>query len=163
MEYWIFLVPYILAQFCWYLYSNMGFPCRSAGKYSTFNAGDLGSITGLGRSPGEGKGYPLQYFGLENSMDCTVHKVAKSWTWLSDFHFTYSNMQAPLYSSWLLHCPLTSQVHPCLSASLMVFFSPHLKCLSFFSPSIWIPHIHKSLNKSHLVNKFSLAMWSLSL
>ena len=47
----------------------------------------LGSIPGLGRSPGEGKGYLLQYSDLENSMDCTVHGVAKSWTRLSDFHF----------------------------------------------------------------------------
>ena len=51
--------------------------------------GDLGWILGLGRSPGEGKGYPLQYSGLENSMDCIVHGVAKSWTRLSDFHFDY--------------------------------------------------------------------------
>ena len=43
-------------------------------------------IPGLGRSPGEGKGYPLQYSGLENSMDCIVHGVTKSWTRLSDFH-----------------------------------------------------------------------------
>jgi len=49
--------------------------------------GDLGSISGLGRSPGEGKGYPLQYSDLENSMDCIVHGVAKSWTGLSYFHF----------------------------------------------------------------------------
>ena len=48
--------------------------------------GDLGSIPGLGRSPGEGKGYPLQYAGLENSMDCVVHGVAKSWTRMKDFH-----------------------------------------------------------------------------
>ena len=40
-----------------------------------------------GRSPGEGKGYPLQYSGLENAMDCIVHGVSKSWTQLSDFHF----------------------------------------------------------------------------
>ena len=46
---------------------KMGFPCGSAGKESACNAGDLGSIPGLGRSPGEGKGYPLQYSGLENS------------------------------------------------------------------------------------------------
>ena len=49
--------------------------------------GDLGSIPGLGKSPGKGKGYPLQYSGLENSMDCIVHGFAKSWTRLSDFHF----------------------------------------------------------------------------
>ena len=59
-----------------------------AGKESAYNAGDLGLIPGLGRSPGEGKGYPLQYSGLENSMDCIVHGVAKSQTRLSDFHFT---------------------------------------------------------------------------
>ena len=65
-----------------------GFPCGSAGKESARNVGDLGSILGLGRSPGEGKGYPLQYSGLEISTDCTVHGVTKSWTWLSDFQFT---------------------------------------------------------------------------
>ena len=58
----------------------LGFPCGSAGKESTSNARDLGSIPGLGRSAREGKGYPLQYSGLENSMDCIVHGVAKSWT-----------------------------------------------------------------------------------
>ena len=48
-------------------------PCGSAGKESASNMGDLGLISRLGRSPGEGKGYPLQYSGLENSMDCIVH------------------------------------------------------------------------------------------
>ena len=48
----------------------MGFPCGSAGQESACNAEDLGSIPGLERSPGEGKGYPLQYHGLEKSMDC---------------------------------------------------------------------------------------------
>ena len=62
-----------------------GFPGGSAGKESACNAGDLRSIPGLGRSPGEGKGYPLQ-FGLQNSMDCIVHGVAKSQTGLSDSH-----------------------------------------------------------------------------
>ena len=104
----------------------MGFPDSSVGKESACNAGDPGSIPGLGRSPeegigyplqcfgaflvaklvknlpamqetpirslgwedpsGEGKGYPLQYSGLENSMDCIVHGVAKSQTRLSDLH-----------------------------------------------------------------------------
>ena len=59
----------------------------SVGKESACNAGDLGSIPELGRSHGEGKHYPLQYSGLENSMDCTVHRVTKGWTWLNDFHF----------------------------------------------------------------------------
>ena len=65
----------------------LGFPCGSAGKESAFNEGDLGLIAGLGRSPEEGKGYPLQYSGLENSMDCIVHGVTKSRSQLSDFHF----------------------------------------------------------------------------
>ena len=58
----------------------------SVDKEPTCTAGGLpGSITGLGRSAGEGTGYPLQYFGLENSIDCIVHGVAKSQTPLSDF------------------------------------------------------------------------------
>ena len=65
----------------------LGFPFGSAGKESTCNAGDLGLIPGLGRSPGEGKGYPFQYSGPENSMDAIVHGVVKSQTQLSNFHF----------------------------------------------------------------------------
>ena len=65
----------------------LGFLCGSAGKESACSVGDLDLILGLGRSPGEGNGYPLQYSGLENSMDCIVHGVAKSRTRLSDFHF----------------------------------------------------------------------------
>ena len=68
-------------------FRKVRFPCGSAGKESTCNAGDLGSTPGLGRSPGEGKGYPLQYSSLQNSIDCIVHGVAKSWTRLNDFHF----------------------------------------------------------------------------
>ena len=58
----------------------MGFPCVSDGKESACNVRDLGLIPGLGRSPGEGKGYPLQYSGLENSMVCIVHGVTNSQT-----------------------------------------------------------------------------------
>ena len=65
-------------------------PCGSAGKESACNAGDLGLIPGLGRSPGEGKAYPLQYSGLEDSMDYTVHGVTKSRTRLSrHFHLLF--------------------------------------------------------------------------
>ena len=63
-----------------------GFPGGSADKESTCNAGDLGLIPELGRSPGERKGYPLQYSGLENSMNCIG--ITKSQTQLSNFHFT---------------------------------------------------------------------------
>ena len=57
----------------------LGSPCGSAGKESICSAGDLGSIPGLGRSPGDRKDYPLQYSGLENSMDCIAQGVKKSW------------------------------------------------------------------------------------
>ena len=56
----------------------LGVPGGSAGKESACNVGDLGLVPGLGRSPGEGNGYPLQYSGQENSMDCTVHGVTES-------------------------------------------------------------------------------------
>ena len=56
----------------------LDFPCGSAGKESICNTGDLGSILGFGRSPGEGNGYPLHYSGLENSMDPTVHGLKES-------------------------------------------------------------------------------------
>ena len=72
----------------------MGFPGGSAGKEPACNAGDLDSTPGLGRCPGEGKGYPLQYSGLENSMDCIVHGVKKSQTQLSDFHITSHRIKA---------------------------------------------------------------------
>ena len=75
------------------LITDWGFPGSSAGKESTSNAGDLGSISGLGRSAGEGNGYPLQYAGLENSMDYIVHGVPKSWIRLSDFNFHFEPTQ----------------------------------------------------------------------
>ena len=77
----------------WRYYSSLwhflGFPSGSAGKESACNVGHLDSIPGLGRSLGERKGYPLQYSGLENSMDCIVHGGAKSRTQLSNSQFTH--------------------------------------------------------------------------
>ena len=70
----------------WFL-CHWGFLHSSVGKNSTCSAGDPSLIPGSGRSPGEGKGYPLQYSGLENSMDCIVHGVSKSWTQMSTFPF----------------------------------------------------------------------------
>ena len=78
---------------CMYYMFKMGFPGGSAGKESTCSVGDWGSIPGLGRSPGEGNSYPLQYSGLENSMDCMVHGLAESDTTdrlslhFTSFHF----------------------------------------------------------------------------
>ena len=76
----------------------------SAGKESACNMGDLGLNPGVGRSPGGGKGYPLQYSGLENSMDreawwATIHGIAKSWAWLSDFHFHHRRRHDEYLSS----------------------------------------------------------------
>ena len=65
---------------------DTGFPGILAGKESACNEGDLGLTPGFARSPGEKKGYPLQYSGRENSTDCTDHGIAKSWTRLSDIH-----------------------------------------------------------------------------
>ena len=64
-----------------------GFPGSSAGTESSCSAGDPALMPGSGRSPGEGKGYPLQYSGLENSIGCIVHGVTKSRTGLRDFRF----------------------------------------------------------------------------
>ena len=76
---------------------HLGFPDSSVGKEFTCNAGDLGLIPGLGRSPGEGKGYALQYSGLENFMDCIVHGIAKSWTQLIFLYIcTTSSLSIPL-------------------------------------------------------------------
>ena len=86
-------------------YIHQGFPGDSDGKESACKVGNLGSIPGLGRYPGEENGYPLYYCGLENSMDrgawqATVHGIAKSRTRLSDFHFTidgyYINLNTAL-------------------------------------------------------------------
>ena len=66
------------------------------------NAGDLASIPGLGRSPGEGKGYPLQYSGLENSMECIVHGVTKGRTWLGDLHFHFQILPIPSTSGYTM-------------------------------------------------------------
>ena len=75
----------------------LGFPCGSAGKDSTCNTGDLGSIPGLGRSPAEGKSYPLQYSGLENSMDCLVLGVYKVSDMTERFSLSPAWVQIPKY------------------------------------------------------------------
>ena len=93
---------------CWYRK-----PGGSAGKESACNAGDLGSKPGLGRSPGEGNSYPLQYSDLENSMDCIVHGVAKSWTQLRDFHF---HRNSPL-RRWLLF----TRMSQCMARGLNLY------------------------------------------
>ena len=80
----------------------LGFPCGSAGKESAHNVRDPSSIPGLGRSPGEGKGYSLKYSGLENSMDYLVHGVTKSWILLREFHFQFpmATPSLPGHAHW---------------------------------------------------------------
>ena len=81
--------------------------CSPAGKESTCNVGDLGLIPGLGRSPGEGKGYPLQYSNLENPMDYIIHGITKSRTRPSDFHLSLSPMYVfPVEGIFLHHSRL---------------------------------------------------------
>ena len=84
---------------------NLGFPCGSAGKEFAHNSGDLGLIPGLGRSPGEGQGYPLQYSGLENSVDCIVHGVKESDTTERLFLYERSLKLYTCYGkvSWMMY------------------------------------------------------------
>ena len=77
---------------------NYMFPDSSVGKESASNAGDLGSTLGLGRSLGEGKGYPLQYSGLENSMDYIAHGVTKSRTQLATSTFPKLQSSRQMFS-----------------------------------------------------------------
>ena len=120
---------------------SWGFPCGSAGRESACNAGDPSSIPGSERSPGEGKGYPLQYSGLENSMDCIS---LWSQTPLSDFHFSSVQFSRSVVSDSLLphelqharppcpsptpgvypnSCPLSWWCHPTISSSVVPFSS----------------------------------------
>ena len=91
-NYWSSEVHFLKVSIICQLKPRSGFPGGSERKESTYNAGDLASISGLGRRPGKGNGYPLQYTCLENSMDrgawrAAIHGITKSWTQLSDFHF----------------------------------------------------------------------------
>ena len=95
--------------------SILGFPGGSAGKESACNVGDLGLVPGLGISFGEGKGYQFQYSVLENSMDCIVHGVTKSWTQLGDFHFHFKWV---IYPHFLFDCFFWKSQLPCCKAVL---------------------------------------------
>ena len=92
----------------------MDFPGGSDSNVSVYNAGDPGSIPGLGRFPGEGNGNPLQYSCLENPMDCTVPGVTKSRTRLSDFHSDIHMMVYP----WILDSFLCYTMGPFYSFSV---------------------------------------------
>ena len=89
------------------VFSKPGLPCGLAGKEYACSMGDLGLIPGLGRSPGEGKGYPFQYSGLENSMDY-VHGFAKSQIQLINLHFHFSKPKAKCTEFWQKDFPKLS-------------------------------------------------------
>ena len=125
--------------------SLRGFPCGSAGKESACNAGDLSSIPGLGRSSGEGKVYPLQYSGLENSMDCMVCGVTNSWTRLSDFTQLLSRVR--LCDSMGCSTPGSPVLHYLLEfAQFMSIESLRLsKHLILCGPLLLLPSIFPSI------------------
>ena len=140
-----------------------GFPDSSVGTESTCSVRDLGSIPGLGISPGEGKGYPLQYSGLENSMDCIVYGVAKSRTQLSNFHFLFH-----LYMTVLILGCLTLVLQTDSSWNILTkpqryawlrgegvshfFFTSQILCISF--PEAPFPYFLKGRGPSDGIYSF---------
>ena len=130
----------------------MGFPGGSEVKASACNAGDLGSIPGLGRSPGEGNGNPLQYSCLENPIDggawwATVHRVAKSRTQLSDFTHSYPYQ---LLSYMLSHVVVA--VHPRRCSGIYVtsqHCSGHIQTLQM--SKVFMQYIPQTMNPSLII------------
>ena len=117
----------------------LDFPCGSAGKESACNPGDLGSISGLGRSLGEGKGYPLQYSGLKNSMDSPWgHKESDRTEWLSlsffpPGNYEQDNLRGAHCTKTLHHCRPTTPSGPGLTPSSQL----HARCSH--PPTHWTP------------------------
>ena len=137
---------------------NKAFPCGSTGKESACNAGDLASIPGLGRSPGEGKGYRLQYSGLENSMDCIVHGVFKELDMTEQLSLFFTQIW-PLrrihgvicsYCSFTLaevyYCIVCSQCNVILHYPVGVHLYGFQMCAVY--GSCWREHPHTHLQKN---------------
>ena len=106
---------------------NTGFPGGSDGKESACKARDLDSIPGLGRSPGAGNGYPLQYSCLESPMDrgawwATVHGITQSQTWLSNWHRIYMRKDRQFFVFWGEHIHLTLLVFLLLLFSFRIYY-----------------------------------------
>ena len=127
----------------------LGCPGHSTGKESTCSVGDLGSVPGLGRSPGEGNSYLLQYSDLGNSMNCIVHGVTKSWTGLSKLHFRfhYHSHHAVYNIPWLIHftvgilCFLTYLIHFATPSPPLVFVFMSWELFWLVGFCLHIPHI----------------------
>ena len=116
----------------------LGFPCGSTGKESACNAGDLHSVPELEKSHGKGKGYPLQYSGLENSMDCIVYGVPKSCTWLSDFHSLF--LTVAVY--WESHCETLKCLFSFIIYNLQFMW---WNCVLFLAHSLIFTHYCEQL------------------
>ena len=127
----------------------MAFTCGSAGKEFACNGGDLGSTPGLGRSPGEGKGSPLQCSGLENSMDRIVHVGAKSQTQLSDFHFHFT-----FTFKWLVTLTNVTSKNPELASGFFSSLSPPYFCHQYKSTNFSC----KKRKKDHLWEEMLLPL-----
>ena len=114
--------------------SLLGFPCGSAGKESACNVGDLGLILGLGRSPGEGKGYLLQYSGLENSKGLSlwaslraqlVKNAPAMWeTWVRSLASITSHIHSCVFLLWLHLFILSGVISPLFSSSILGSYQP---------------------------------------
>ena len=147
----------------------LGFLGSSVGKESACNVGDLDSIPGLGRSPGEGIGYPLQDPCLENSMDSGAWRVAKNQTWQSDFLFHFMSVR---FSSVHLLCHIQLFATPWTAAhqaSLSITNSWSLlklmsiksvmpsNCLILYHPLLLLPSIFPSIRV--FSNESALSIW----
>ena len=130
------LIPTFSSQVCRHSLLFVGFPCGSAGKESACSVGDLGSIPGLGRSSGKGKGYPLQYSGqcsgLENSMDCRVSRVGHdraTFTFLFLLHVCCTAIKWDLLISTLKHAIVLDSCYNSFSYLLQIYICHRLKSL----------------------------------
>ena len=111
------------------------FPGGSTGKESTCNAGELGLIPGLGRSPGEGNGYPLQYSGLENSQSMGLQRVRHDWATFKSFDLLYGPTLTSIYDFWKNHSFIQTFVGKVMSlyfnmlCRFVIAFLPRSRCL----------------------------------
>ena len=136
-----------------------GFPGGSDSKESASSVGDLGSIPGLGRSPGEGNSYPLQYSGLENTMDCIVHGVAKSRLLLS-FHlkkqYSWTFQGNRIFMAYSPHQQLRHSYHQKYTSSQLICYgSGLLFCYIFSFISVILRRYEKSLTKQIYQNPWN--------
>ena len=134
-----FLRPSLSYSFCFVLFLAMcflqkGFPCGSAGEESACNVGELGSIPGLGRSPGKGNSYPLQYSGLENSKNCIVHGLQRiSHNWAT---FTFTSFKSARLLIWVF--PVNSINDQWSYSKFLPGLCAPAGCISLFFSLCWI-------------------------